>query len=183
MSTRPSRPVSELSGLGRSNGAFAALRGDAFALERAADPLHRAGIDAEPLGDLSHARAARLASAARMASSTLGLSAADPSACPHSGPAQSRLGPVPESSPAQTRRKRPSSETWPCLPAWWCRGPVGAGKDRSGARANRTGRPTRSCRLRPSRSTDQAITMSNWRLVASRQSASNAGACRGPWRR
>ena len=30
-------------------------------------------------------------------------------------------------------------------------------------------------RLRPSRSTDHAMTKSNWRLVASRQSASKAG--------
>jgi hypothetical protein len=32
-----------------------------------------------------------------------------------------------------------------------------------------------SCRLRPRRSTDQAMTTSNWRLVASRHIASNAG--------
>ena len=36
-------------------------------------------------------------------------------------------------------------------------------------------KPTRSCRLRPSRSTDHAITMSNCRLAASRHSRSNAG--------
>ena len=51
------------------------------------------------------------------------------------------------------------------------------------ARAARTGSRRGPCRLRPSRSTDQAITTSNCRLVASRQSASNAAAGRGPWRR
>ena len=36
-----------------------ALRGDAFALERVAEPLHRAGIDAELRCDLAHARDAQ----------------------------------------------------------------------------------------------------------------------------
>jgi hypothetical protein len=69
------------------------------------------------------------------------VSAAALSVCPHYGPAQSRRGLVPESSPAQTRRKRPSSGTLPCPTTWWCRCPVGEGKDRSGARVDRTGTP------------------------------------------
>jgi hypothetical protein len=36
-------------------------------------------------------------------------------------------------------------------------------------------KPTKSWKLRPSRSTDQALTMSNSRRVASRHSLSNAG--------
>ena len=36
-------------------------------------------------------------------------------------------------------------------------------------------KPTRSCKLRPSRSTDHAAIRSNWRRLASLHSASNAG--------
>ena len=50
---------------------------------------------------------------------------------PTLGPSQARRGRVPGSWRARTRQPRPSSETSPCLPASWCRAPVGAGIDRS----------------------------------------------------
>src|SRR6516225_2380959 len=42
-------------------------------------------------------------------------------------------------------------------------------------------KPTKSCRLRPNRSTDHAMTMSNSRRAASRHSLSNAGRLSRPF--
>jgi hypothetical protein len=102
---------------------------DAYAVERAVDALHCAGIDSELFGNDAH-----------------------------TGPptAQGRRGLVPQSSHAPTRQIRPSSGTSPSRQVWWCRAPVGAGNRSTLSAWSSDRKPTKSCKLRLSRSTDQA---------------------------
>jgi hypothetical protein len=51
--------------------------------------------------------------------------------CRSPWPWQRPREPARQSSNARTRRTRPSSETWPCRPALWCRSPVDVRLDRS----------------------------------------------------
>ena len=106
----------------------AVLRGDAPGVQRAADPLYGAGINAAILRTPGRPG---LASADLIAASILGRWSVGQAASPRSWPSPIRHGPVPGSSSARTRQRRPSFGTSPCLQAWLCRAPAGVGTGRS----------------------------------------------------
>ena len=54
-SCRPPTPIAPVAIEVEHSHSISVLCGDAYALERAADPLHRPRIDTEPLGYLTHA--------------------------------------------------------------------------------------------------------------------------------
>src|SRR5262249_12605630 len=85
---------------------------NAAADERAADPLHRAGINSEPFGNDAHAGPSRsrqgLTDSFFECGSNWGGARA---AYPHSWPAQARHGLVPRSSSVRIQQRRPTSET------------------------------------------------------------------------
>ena len=96
----------------------------------------------------------------------LALSAGDRAVCLLPWPCEARRARVPGSSIAQTRQTRPSFETALCRRVWSCPSPVDAGRDRPRRHGFRTGSQSDLARLRPRRSTDQAMIRLNSRRAA-----------------
>ena len=95
------------------------------------DPLNRASSDAELRGDLMESRPPGVARASRIRCSTSGACGGGRrffARCRSPWPGQCQRAPAQRSSSVRTRQTRPSSETWPCRPASWCRCPADVGK-------------------------------------------------------
>jgi hypothetical protein len=86
---------------------------DCTHFERAGYPLHGARINPEPLGDLTHARTPRVASAFLCAPLARERSEADRACFPRPWPALVPRGLVPESSPVPNARQNASAVSTP----------------------------------------------------------------------